>query len=305
MKKKGLTTSKIRSYVIYRRTQWGCCLCAGIMGIFLSAGCEKEQESAAPARTSVNQVAQETESGEKPQGKPWVPDVAVEAIGQDQSMPDQKPAPEAIAKMDETDDPVAAIDEFRVEKFTFKFHRETQDEICGDAEHFIYNGSMMIVGQIQSAVAVAMDAHEFELELITPFESYILPAWQAYESPSGQSRFEQVFVRKGEGAVFVVKGFHTQEDEVVYRDDDDETGTLENFGPVIDAVFDWEKQRYVLSVTRAELIAEDIKRGELLDLSLLMSDFSPGDEDFDQTIEFRYNGEPIDSDNYDYNGDCP
>jgi hypothetical protein len=274
------------------------------VGLLPLAGCKKEQEAPEAGQPVVESARQASEGVEISAENP-ADSIDVEGMGQEDSGAEPMIASKISDEAKPALEPLPEIDRFEVERFVFKFHRETQDEICGDAEHFIYNGSMMIVGQIQSEVVVEMDAQEFELELITPFDSYILPARQEYESQSGQSRFEQVFVRKGEGAVFVVKGFHTQEDEVVYRDDDDETGTLENFGPVIDAVFDWEKQRYVLSVTRAELIAEDIKRGELLDLSLLMSDFSPEDKDFDQTMEFRYNGEPIDSDNYDYDGDCP
>ena len=289
------------------------------MGIFLLAGCEKEQEGAAPARTSLDQAVRETESGEKPPGKPWVPNVvepppvAVETIDQDHSVATQAATPVAtpvpvldvFAEMTETPDPVAAIDVFTVEKFIFKFHQETQAEICGDWDNFIYNGSMMIVGHIQSETPVEMAAAEFELELTTPFESYTLPAQRKRETLSGQERIEQVVVRKGQDAIFYVKDYRVDDDERVYRNDDDETGTLKNFGPLINAVFDWESQRFVLSVTRAELIAENIEPGEVFDLSIWMPRFSPAEEDFDQTTEFYYTGRTIDSDSYDYDGDCP
>ena len=270
------------------------------------AGCKKDPEAPAPVDPTTEQAIPALETSEIPAEIPTI-SAETEIVEPENPVTETVAEPPAPAQIQPEPEPEPEILEnrFEVEQFIFKFHRETQDEICGDADYFTYNGSLMLVGKIQSEIPVDMEADDFELELMTPFESYILPAWRERETLEDDEEIEQVFTRKGTEMIFFVKGYRVEDDDVVYRDDEDETGSLKNFGPLIDAVFDWKNQKFVLSVTHAELSAEDIKTGELLDLSLLMSDFNFEDEGFDQTSEFRYTGESIDSEHYNFNGECP
>lgn len=201
--------------------------------------------------------------------------------------------------------PAAIIDGWVVEKFIFQFHKETKAEVCGDWDYFKYNGSMSIRGRIQTQSPIDPTAEDFELDLTTPFESYILPARRERETIYGQEREEQVIARKRNGSVWYVKNYRVDDDETVYRNDDDETGVLKNYGPLIDAMIDWKNQTFLISITRAELTAEDIESGEVFDFSLTIPRYFSENEDFDQATEFRYTGDPIDSENYEYDGDCP
>ena len=210
----------------------------------------------------------------------------------------------AAPKANEDSRSAAAIDTFAVDKFTFEFHRETKKEVCGDWDYFAYNGSMSLAGRIQSRVPINMGAGEFELELETPLETYLLPAQRERETLDGDVEIEQVITQKRNKMIFYIKDYRVDDDDTVYRNDDDETGKLKNYGPLIDAMFDWESGKFVISVTRAELSPQDIEAGEEFSFTLSMPRGEEQD-DFEVGATLRYNGPAIDSERYYFTGDCP
>ena len=131
------------------------------------------------------------------------------------------------------------IDQLQVEQFSFTFHKESQQELCGDWDYFTYNGKMTISGRLVSQYPIDMTDPDFEMTIDTPLESYDLPAVYQRDDHNGDY-VEKVIIRQGRGQVFIVEDFCVDDDELVYQDGDDETGTYENHGPLLSATFDLE-----------------------------------------------------------------
>lgn len=211
----------------------------------------------------------------------------------------------AVSQADSGAKALSVDDLFTVESFKFEFHRETKAEVCGDWDYFTYNGSMTLSGKLRSKFPIDMTAADFELDLMTPFESFTLPAQRERETTSGDYTNQQVIVKKSGKAVFYVKDYRLDDDERVYRNDDDDTGTLKNYGPVINAMFDLEKGSYLFTIKQIELTPEDVEPGEMFEFNLMMPRADSTQEDFDRDATKSYRGRAINSDAYYFDGDCP
>ncbi len=201
-------------------------------------------------------------------------------------------------------EPSARADRLRLEKYSFRFHKESRQEICGDWDYFVYKGEMTLSGRIVSAFPVDMTDPDFEMTLITPLDSYAVPATYERED-HGDGYVEKVIKRKGRGQVFQIKGFRLEDDDLVYRNDDDLIGVYKNHGPLLSATFDLQEETFKISIEREDYTAYDVEPGEEFEFHLSLARANPDLDDFDQTAIWTYQGKPINSDDYTYDGDCP
>lgn len=200
--------------------------------------------------------------------------------------------------------PAARPDELKINKFSFRFHKESQKEVCGDWEHFIYKGEMTISGRLVSQYPINMTDPEFEMSINTPLESYSLPA--VYERDDHDDGYvEKVIKRKSRGQVFQIKVFRVEDDDLVYRNDDDMTGRYKNHGPLLNATFDLDDGTFEISIERANYSAYDVEKGEEFEIEIAMPRADTDLDEFDQTAVWIYKGKTIHSDDYSYDGDCP
>jgi hypothetical protein len=200
--------------------------------------------------------------------------------------------------------PAAGPEELKINKFSFRFHKESQKEVCGDWDYFIYKGEMTMSGRLVSQYPIDMTDPDFEMSISTPLESYTLPAvYQRDDHDDGY--VEKVIKRKGRGQVFQVKDFRVEDDDLVFRNDDDMTGTYKNHGPLLSATFDLDDGTFEIEIERANFSAYDVEKGEEFEFEIAMPRADTDLDDFYQAAIWIYRGKTINSDDYSYDGDCP
>lgn len=238
---------------------------------------------------------------------PPPPPLSTPSIGGSQndtptSMPDNQPAQRPVS----SPEPTGALpgDRFLVKEFTFKFHKETKREICGDDDYTVYNGTMEAKGDIASSQPVDFTAGDFALSLVTPFDIYDIPSRMERENHDGIYT-EETFRRKGAGEVFTLKDFRLEDDDLVYRNDDDMEGYFKNHGALMTAKFDFTKNRFEIKITRGDFSPYDVAKGEEMDFMISFPRRNTELEDFDMEQTWIYQGRAINSDDYYYDGDCP
>jgi len=284
--------------------KWGLPLVLGSGLCLLPASCERESShqdnvESPPAITS---PADLTELVQPPEDKTVMPPPV---------LPDKKvatPNENELTVTPKINEPPAQTvqlqtDQLQIEQFSFTFHKESQQEICGDWDYFVYNGEMTISGRLVSQYPIDMTDPDFEMSIDTPLESYTLPAVYQRDDHDG-GYVEKVIHRKGRGQLFQVKDFRVDDDDRVYRNDDDVTGTYENHGPLLSATFDLDEETFKITIEQEDYSAYDVEPGEEFEILISMPRADTDLEDFDQEALWIYQGTGINADDYTYDGDC-
>jgi 3-phytase len=200
-------------------------------------------------------------------------------------------------------------DRMRIDKGWFEFHKETREEICGQAEYFRKNGSLSIAGELSLQARIDMSDPNFQLSFGSEFLSFEVGAFEEVIEPDSvpgeyKTVTHQVIVSKQDKEIYTIKKHKLDPDVIVYDNGGDEFGKLENFGPIVDAVFDFEKGTFKIDVKYADIEAWDVEPDDEFEFRLTMTRISGELGDFEGKADYVYRGKSKDSRKYAWDGQC-
>jgi|GEM_PF-898853 len=200
-------------------------------------------------------------------------------------------------------------DRMRIDKGRFEFHKETREEICGQAEYFRKNGSLSIAGELSLQARIDMSDPNFQLSLGSEFLSFEVGAFEEVIEPDSvpgeyKTVTNQVIVSEQDKEIYTIKKHKLDPDVIVYNNGGDEFGKLENFGPIVDAVFDFEKGTFKIDVKYADIEAWDVEPDDEFEFGLTMTRISGELGDFEGKADYVYRGKSKDSKKYAWHGQC-
>ena len=170
-------------------------------------------------------------------------------------------------------------DAWHIEKCSCKFHTPSAKELQNPDAPIRKKGALSLSGTIALQEYIDMDHPAFSLTFISNLFSFTLdPGSDAFTQKPGKK-------------VYNVKNYPLEPDILVFKNQNDQTGKLLNFGPVLNAAFDLEKGTFNIKLKYLPLEPFEVNPGAPFNFNLILQRCTGTLPDFNQTDTFIYPGE--------------